>query len=229
MTPSSPLGLHQSLPWSVLASKLSAAQRERLGKFFTKEPLQRRRDRQSICGLEQHWWRPQSCNRPPVPERGKQPCRTRLSFHQRANMSDDEADPELLALLRQSLGLGPGSAAAPLDTGVRKSAEFIYDNAIDVSISSPGTKAAAETIWKLMKERDYSTRTWSEHELHPKVKNESSVNFIFMMNLLNFSFWSTKPEDRRFAVEYRGQRWTGYWSLVAALQRGLDEGQFPVT
>lgn len=146
-----------------------------------------------------------------------------------SEMSDDEADPELLALLRQSLGIGPGDPNAPPDTGVLKSAEYIYDNAIDVSISSPGTKAAAETIWKLMKERDYSTRMWSEHELHPKAKDEATVNFIFTMNLLNFSFWSTRPENERFTVEYRCRKWTGYWSLVAVLQRGLDEGQFSLS
>ncbi|KAK5060104.1 hypothetical protein LTR84_009988 [Exophiala bonariae] len=139
-------------------------------------------------------------------------------------MSDDEADPELLELLRQSLGLGPGSSTAPPTTGVLKSAEYIYDNSIDVAISTAGTKAAAETIWLLMQQKSYSTQTWSEHELHPQAKDEATVNFIFTMNLLNFSFWSELPPEERFAVEYKDQRWTGYWSLVAALQRALDEG-----
>ena len=143
-------------------------------------------------------------------------------------MSDDEADPELLALLRQSLGLGPGSMTAPPNTGVLKSAEYIYDNAVDVSISSQHTKAAAETIWRLMQEKNYSTRTWSEHDLHPKATDESTVNFIFTMNLLNFCFWSELPDEERFAVQYKGREWTGYWSLVAALQRALDEGQCDV-
>ena len=44
------------------------------------------------------------------------------------------------------------------------------------------------------------------------------------MDLLNFSFWSEKSEEDRFQVEYRDKRWTGYWSLVAGLQRGLEEG-----
>lgn len=139
-------------------------------------------------------------------------------------MSDDEADPELLALIRQSLGLGPTSPTASPSTGVLKSAEYICDNAIDVSISMSGTKAAAHTIWRLMQEKSYSTQTWSEHELHPKAKDEATVNFIFTMNLLNFSFWSELPTDQRFAVEYKDRTWTGYWSLVAALQRALDEG-----
>lgn len=139
-------------------------------------------------------------------------------------MSDDEADPELVALLRQSLGLGAGASVAPPSTGVLTSAEYICDNAIDVAISSSGTKAAAETIWQLMWQRNYSTQTWSSHELHPQSKDESTVNFIFTMNLLNFSFWSESPPEERFAIEYKGRTWTGYWSLVAALQRALDEG-----
>ncbi|RMD44946.1 hypothetical protein DV735_g140, partial [Chaetothyriales sp. CBS 134920] len=139
-------------------------------------------------------------------------------------MSDDEADPELLALLRQSLGLGSSSASAPPDTGILQSAEFICDNAVDVSISSPGTKAAAATLWALIKERGFSTHSWAQHELHPTARDEATVNFIFTMDLLNFSFWSDRAEHQRAAIDYRGQRWTGYFSLVAALQRALDEG-----
>ena len=139
-------------------------------------------------------------------------------------MSDDEADPELIALLRQSLGLDLDTSTAPPSTGVLGSAEYIYDNSIDVAISSSGTKTAADSVWHLMQEKSYSTQTWSEHELHPKTKDEATLNFIFTMNLLNFSFWSELPVEERYAVDYKDQKWTGYWSLVAALQRALDEG-----
>lgn len=142
-------------------------------------------------------------------------------------MSDDEVDHELLELLRQSL---LGSTQKPdditSDTKVLRHAEFIYDNSIDVNIDARSTRAAAQLIWSQMQQRNYSTETWSEHELHPKSKDEAALNFIFVMDLLNFSFWSEKSEDERFAVEYRGKKWTGYWSLVACLQRALDEGKF---
>ncbi|KAJ9604509.1 hypothetical protein H2200_011345 [Cladophialophora chaetospira] len=148
-------------------------------------------------------------------------------------MSDDEADLELLAFLRQSLGLEKTNKTQPLSqsTRVLESAEWIYNNAIDVAISSGGTKNAAEQIYNLMQQKSYSIGTWATHELHPKLtkdNEEDTVNFIFTMNLLNFSFWSELSEIERFAVEYRGERWTGYWSLVAALQRGLEEG-YPIT
>jgi hypothetical protein len=42
------------------------------------------------------------------------------------------------------------------------------------------------------------------------------------MDLLNFSFWSTEA-CAPFTVEYNGQKYTGYWSLIAAIRRGLPK------
>ncbi|RDW75093.1 putative cobyrinic acid a,c-diamide synthase [Coleophoma cylindrospora] len=142
-------------------------------------------------------------------------------------MSDDEADPELLDFLRQHFA----KAAAPepvADIHVLEGAEYVYDNAVDVALDMRSTKAAAAMISEQMQKKEYSTKTWASHELHPKAKDESTVNFIFTMDLLNFSFWSEKGEDERFAIEYKDRKWTGYWSLVAALQRALDE-DIPIT
>lgn len=141
-------------------------------------------------------------------------------------MSDDEADPELLELLRKSLGTHDPMSAEPAQTGVLESAEYIYSNSIDVALDMHGTKAAAATIWDLMQQKEYSCKTWSLHELHPKAEHESTVDFLFIMDLLNFCFWSDDEDPgEAFAVEYHGKIWTGYWSLVAALQRALEEGE----
>jgi len=142
-------------------------------------------------------------------------------------MSDDEddQDQELLALLRKSLGLNSSDENGPPETKVLESAQFIFDNSIDVALDMRGTRLAAEHIWKQMQEKNYSSKSWSEHELHPKTKDEDAINFIFTMDLLNFSFWSYKSHEERYAIAYRGKKWTGYWSLVAALQRALDMGE----
>ena len=141
-------------------------------------------------------------------------------------MSDDEPDLELLELLRQSLMGKPSSTPECAETRVLEGAQHVFDNSIDVAVDPFATKAAARTILHQMKMKEYSTKTWSSHELHPKLKTEATVNFIFTMDLLNFSFWSEeKEESNRFAIDYCGQRWTGYWCLVAAMQRALDEGK----
>jgi hypothetical protein len=50
---------------------------------------------------------------------------------------------------------------------------------------------------------------------------------IFLVDLLNFSFWSERdPDDKsvphpaRYAVEYQGVKYTGYWALCACINRG---------
>jgi Potential Queuosine, Q, salvage protein family len=142
-------------------------------------------------------------------------------------MSDDEeADLSLLLLLRQSLGISDDPSTSPPtpQTGVLRSAEYIYNNSIDVAIDSSSTKRAATTIYSLMQSKQHSTQSWSAHSLHPQAKDEATLKFIFTMDLLNFSFWSERSEGERFAVKYRGKRWTGYWALVACLQRAVDEG-----
>ncbi|KAK7948722.1 quinate dehydrogenase [Apiospora aurea] len=142
-------------------------------------------------------------------------------------MSDDEADPELLELLRQHIQ-GKLNVSAEAETGVLEGAEYVYDNSIDVAVDMRACKNAAAIIHAQMQSKGFSTASWAEHELHPKSKDESTVAFIFTMDLLNFSFWSLKPEDERFAINYKDKNWTGYWSLVAALQRALEEG-IPIT
>lgn len=142
-------------------------------------------------------------------------------------MSDDEVDLELLDLLRKRFGIGQKDEGPP-DTKVLQNAEFIYDNSVDISLDMQSTKAAAQLVLNEMEKREYSPKTWSEHELHPKAKDESTVNFIFTMDILNFSFWSEKSDKERFAIVYKGKRWTGYSSLVALLQRALEQ-DIPIT
>ncbi|TGZ82411.1 hypothetical protein EX30DRAFT_184669 [Ascodesmis nigricans] len=145
-------------------------------------------------------------------------------------MADNDVDHDLLAFMREALSGGnPLKAApAPPKTHVLESAQYIVDNSIDIFLSRDHIMAAAQKIFTGMKKNEYGTGTWSTHELHPKAKDASTVDFIFTMDLLNFSFWSDLPEKEGYAVEYKGKRWTGYWSLVAALQRALDEG-IPIT
>lgn len=142
--------------------------------------------------------------------------------------SDDDVDPELVELLRQKMGLVPKPKVGPHDedTRVLEDAQFAAYHAIDVVIDPFKTKEAAELIYRMMQRKKYSTKTWDTHPLHPKAKDEATVDFIFTMDLLNFSFWSGEEEkEKQFAIEYKGQKWNGYSSLVGCLQRALDEGE----
>jgi len=61
----------------------------------------------------------------------------------------------------------------------------------------------------------------------PGVKR--TLDWIFLISALNFSFWSElEGQPTRYAVTWRAgwdaslpeQKWEGYWSLVASLNRG---------
>jgi len=119
------------------------------------------------------------------------------------------------------------AATMPLNR-ILDDAHFVADNSDHVSVDMVAVEVAATSVWNRMNEKDYSTQAWSSHELHPKAKNEETVHFIFLMDLLNFSFWSERDAESRFAIDYKNRKWTGYWSLVAALQRAIDEG-IPIT
>jgi len=45
---------------------------------------------------------------------------------------------------------------------------------------------------------------------------------VFVIDLLNFSFWSDEADDRpKYSVSYAGNEWTGYWTLCAAFNRAI--------
>jgi hypothetical protein len=118
---------------------------------------------------------------------------------------------------------------------IRKSARFVAEEAQHVFVDESRCKEAAQMILKEMNRKDFSVKTWSSHELTPKEKNEATVDWIFTVDLLNFSFWSStdsedtgRSESQRYSVDYKGKLYTGYWSLVAAINKALDRG-IPIT
>ncbi len=63
--------------------------------------------------------------------------------------------------------------------------------------------------------------------------NEFSINWIFLVDTLNFSFWSDQelielpanfklPEVEKYTVIYKQISYTGYWAMCAAVNRALD-------
>ncbi|KHJ33136.1 putative eukaryotic protein [Erysiphe necator] len=145
------------------------------------------------------------------------------------NTQSAEEDEYFMAFLRhQDKEFDFKSTKLEETTSVLDGAEYVFHNAIDVSLNLQGVKMTASMLYNKMTGEKYSTKNWSLHELHPKAKDETTVDFIFTMDLLNFSFWSENTSEERFSIKYKDQNWTGYWSLVAALQRALEEN-IPIT
>ncbi|KAI0696254.1 hypothetical protein BC835DRAFT_1272172 [Cytidiella melzeri] len=110
-----------------------------------------------------------------------------------------------------------------------------------VGINEEGVEAAAHYIEERLEAEAYTPRTWRTHPLHicpPEPyfvsyhKTRECMDWIFLISSLNFSFWSDREgTSDRYGVEWR-KGWgsdtrmvhTGYWSLVAAIDRALEEG-----
>jgi len=124
---------------------------------------------------------------------------------------------------------------------VIESAEFALLSTNIVQINDDGVRNAAHYIEDKLRSESYTPRTWRTHPLHvcppepysptdPLTK--TTLDWIFLISSLNFSFWSEK-EGRSdcYGVEWQegwdseqSVVWRGYWSLLAALNRALQEG-----
>lgn len=68
-------------------------------------------------------------------------------------------------------------------------------------------------------DKTLSIDNFSQHEFHPKPSDPSAFNWIFLIDTLNFCFWS--PDDaNKWTVD--GQ--TGYFALCAAIKRAMQNG-----
>ncbi|XP_027683668.1 queuosine salvage protein isoform X2 [Chelonia mydas] len=105
----------------------------------------------------------------------------------------------------------------------KDSARFIAESSQDVLVEEEGVRKVAEALFDKVSAKEFSLAGWkSLHELNPQAVSDDAVNWVFLADTLNFSFWS-EHEDCKCLVKYRGKMYSGYWSLCAAINRALDD------
>ncbi|OWK07127.1 hypothetical protein Celaphus_00017062, partial [Cervus elaphus hippelaphus] len=110
----------------------------------------------------------------------------------------------------------------------RESAKFIAENSRDVFIDHGGVRRVAELLLAKATGPELRIGGWKAiHELNPRGADEAAVNWVFVIDTLNFSFWS-ESDEHKCLVGFGGKTYSGYWSLCAAVNRALDEG-IPIT
>ncbi|KAJ1917459.1 hypothetical protein H4219_003202 [Mycoemilia scoparia] len=114
-------------------------------------------------------------------------------------------------------------------TRVLASAKYINENSKDVTVPLENIDSAARKIYARIQQLQYSKKSWKCHPLNPKVADKSAIDWIFVVDTLNFSFWSDQIQsDKKYAVTLDGVKYKGYWSLCACINRALREG-IPIT
>ncbi|CAF1549980.1 unnamed protein product, partial [Didymodactylos carnosus] len=105
----------------------------------------------------------------------------------------------------------------PLD-----SARYVMQHAKHVSISIDGIKKVAAMISNKIMDGECTIEEWSKKPLHPKEANEQAIDWIFLVDTLNFSFWSDSNDS--YEKVYKGKRYHGYEALCAAINQAIDNG-----
>ncbi len=67
-----------------------------------------------------------------------------------------------------------------------------------------------------------STPLWYDR-YHFHDGTERTVNWLLVLDALNFCFWAEKDQPR-WQVKYQGETLNGYWAEAAALTRAVEEG-----
>ncbi|HEY4035856.1 MAG TPA: queuosine salvage family protein [Ktedonobacteraceae bacterium] len=63
---------------------------------------------------------------------------------------------------------------------------------------------------------------WDDrHHFHDGT--ERTVNWLLVLDALNFCFWPEKGQPR-WSIDYHGETLNGYWAEAAALKRAVEEG-----
>ena len=87
----------------------------------------------------------------------------------------------------------------------RESAKLISSKSQDVSVSMQGVEETSKLIFDSLKSKKYSFKIWKEHKLHPKEMNQNTVDWIAVVDSLNFSFW-TEEDVEPWTVRFDGDK-----------------------
>nr|CAH0112445.1 unnamed protein product [Daphnia galeata] len=117
---------------------------------------------------------------------------------------------------------------SPRKMNPRESAAFIASVSKDVQINPDGIRTVAAEIARSIASCEFEPSNMMIHSYPlPVTEDESSIEWLFVADALNFSFWAAE-ENAHYSVELHGKQYTGYMALCAAITRALEAG-IPIT
>ncbi|XP_017752669.1 PREDICTED: UPF0553 protein C9orf64 homolog [Eufriesea mexicana] len=103
-----------------------------------------------------------------------------------------------------------------------ESSRVIAFHSKNVSFEDLGITNLANTVLCDLVDRKISINNFSQSEFHPSSKHPKAVDWIFVLDTLNFSFWNEKNcNNSKWTVNCQ----TGYFALCAAIKRAIEEGK----
>jgi hypothetical protein len=108
--------------------------------------------------------------------------------------------------------------------GIFSSTRVVIELGEHVWINQDQVESLAQR-W-LQEEQEAETRSdealW-DAQYHFHDGSEQTVNWLLLLDALNFCFWAEKDQPR-WTIDYQGEILNGYWAEAAALKRAVEEG-----
>uniref|UniRef100_W8BHC9 Queuosine 5'-phosphate N-glycosylase/hydrolase n=1 Tax=Ceratitis capitata TaxID=7213 RepID=W8BHC9_CERCA len=98
----------------------------------------------------------------------------------------------------------------------RESGEHIVKNAKFVTVIPEGIERLANEVVSRLKSGELDPKNFSQNDVHPKCDDAHAIEWIFVVDTLNFCFWT--PNDY---TKYKVDGYTGYFALCAAINRAM--------
>jgi hypothetical protein len=131
---------------------------------------------------------------------------------------DDESELE-------TIYANPPAPAFPDQLGVLTSTRPVVELGDLVWINRAQVNALQEQLMAFTRradQQDGAGLIW-DTRYHFFDGTERTVNWLLLLDALNFCFWAEKGQPR-WSIEFRGEKLNGYWAEAAALTRAVEEG-----
>jgi Potential Queuosine, Q, salvage protein family len=114
----------------------------------------------------------------------------------------------------------PSVPIAPDDLGVLSSTQWVVEHARNVWINKDRVEPVGAAL--LTRYTPTTAPVWYER-FHFHDGTERTVNWLLLLDALNFCFWAEKGQPR-WRIDYHGEILDGYWAEAAALTRAVEDG-----
>jgi len=101
----------------------------------------------------------------------------------------------------------------------KESGEYIVKHAKNLTINADGITRLVKEVLDGIKSQQIDVENFSQNEHHPSSNDVYAPNWIFLIDTMNFCFWT--PGD---ATKWKVNDNTGYFALCAAINRAMKEG-----
>jgi hypothetical protein len=106
-------------------------------------------------------------------------------------------------------------ALTPKETG-----EFVVKHAKYIQVKEEGIETLTKEIKSAIVSGSLNINNFSQVNFHPKSSEAHAVDWLFVVDTLNYCFWTPEKNENKWKVEKQ----SGYFALCAAINRAQREG-----